>query len=199
LPWETVLMDIDRAWFESTLDLPTSSPSSPFHQSHEAGSIDLTVHPPPNSSNLTAVPEEAKAGTLLCSARTIISKVRGMSHEHEFLEAFLLTCQFHRYTLAAHLYPSPAHQVIVVTSSNGRTSIMLDPVCTSTCVSQRTFSASRRAATAAYPTQNAHSALEPPRPLRKPKPPLAQVLLGQMAAIAGSVAAFFLFRCACAC
>jgi hypothetical protein len=37
-----------------------SSPSSPFHQSHAAGSTDVTVHPPPISSNSTGEPDKKK-------------------------------------------------------------------------------------------------------------------------------------------
>jgi hypothetical protein len=38
----------------------TSSPSSPFHQSHAAGSTDVMVHPPPVSSNSTGEPDKKK-------------------------------------------------------------------------------------------------------------------------------------------
>lgn len=38
----------------------TSSPSSPFHQSHAAGSTDAIVHPPPNASNSIAEPDKKK-------------------------------------------------------------------------------------------------------------------------------------------
>jgi len=38
----------------------TSSPSSPFHQSHSAGSTDVTVHPPPNASNSTGETDKKK-------------------------------------------------------------------------------------------------------------------------------------------
>ncbi|KAF8506579.1 proteasome activator pa28 REG alpha/beta subunit [Russula emetica] len=43
-----------------TLIKSTSSPSSPFHQSHAAGSTDVTVHPPPNASNSAAEPDKKK-------------------------------------------------------------------------------------------------------------------------------------------
>ncbi|KAI0257022.1 proteasome activator pa28 REG alpha/beta subunit [Lactifluus subvellereus] len=38
----------------------TSSSSSPFHQSHAAGSTDVTVYPPPISSNSTGEPDKKK-------------------------------------------------------------------------------------------------------------------------------------------
>ena len=43
-----------------TLIKSTSSPSSLFHQSHAAGSTDVTVHPEPNVSNSTAEPDKKK-------------------------------------------------------------------------------------------------------------------------------------------
>jgi len=38
----------------------TSLPSSPFHQSHAAGSTDVTVHPPPSASHSTEEPDKKK-------------------------------------------------------------------------------------------------------------------------------------------
>jgi proteasome activator subunit 3 (PA28 gamma) len=38
----------------------TSSPSSPFHQSHAAGSTDVTVYPPPSASHSTEEPDKKK-------------------------------------------------------------------------------------------------------------------------------------------